>query len=136
MVDYIKFLDKIIEFINKDTLKHTAFKLNTDNKVYKFFIKDYLKLMIYYHILQKDSLRDLSFGIGMSEKLKVVIVSIRLSIFSYHNNKRNHEVFLPILTDLINRSLNIDSVNETLKCFYSLRLTDSITTNMSLNIYQ
>lgn len=136
MVDYIKLFDKIIEFINWDTLKHTAFKLNTDNKVSKFFTKDHLKSMIYHHISQKDSLRDLSFGISMSSKLKETVASVSLSTLSYHNNKRNYEVFLPVLNELINKVLNTGSVNESLKRFGSIKLIDSTTISMSLNLYQ
>ena len=136
MVDYIKLFDKIIEFINWDTLKHTAFKLNTDNKVSKFFTKDHLKSMIYHHISQKDSLRDLSFGISMSSKLKETVASVSLSTLSYHNNKRNYEVFLPVLNELINKVLNTCSVNESLKRFGSIKLIDSTTISMSLNLYQ
>lgn len=136
MVDYIKLFDKIIEFINWDTLKHTAFKLNTDNKVSKFFTKDHLKSMIYHHISQKDSLRDLSFGISMSSKLKETVASVSLSTLSSHNNKRNYEVFLPVLYELINKVLSTGSVNESLKRFGSIKLIDSTTISMSLNLYQ
>ncbi|UYZ34252.1 IS4 family transposase [Clostridium beijerinckii] len=136
MVDYIKLFDKIIEFINWDTLKHTAFKLNTDNKVSKFFTKDHLKSMNYHHISQKDSLRDLSFGISISTKLKETVASVSLSTLSYHNNKRNYEVFLTVLNELINKVLNTGPVNESLKRFGSIKLIDSTTISMSLNLYQ
>lgn len=136
VVDYIKLFDKIIEFINWNTLKHSAFMLKTDNKVSKFFTKDHLKAMIYFHIMQKDSLRDLSFGIGMSTKVKSIVTSVSLSTVSYHNNKRNYEVFLPVLTELINKALNIGSANESLKRFGSVKLIDSTTISMSLNLYQ
>jgi hypothetical protein len=102
-------------------LKHAVFKLNTDNKISKFFTKDHLKSMIYHHISQKDSLRDLSFGICMSSKLKATVASISLSTLSYHNNKRNYEVFLPVLNELINEVLNTGSVNESLKLFSSIK---------------
>jgi hypothetical protein len=135
VVDYIKLFDKIIEFINWDTLKYSVFKLNTDNKVSKFFTKEHLKSMIYYHILQKDYLRDLSSGICMSKKLKTIIVSVSLGTLSHHNNRRNFEVFLPILTELINKAVNIGSVNESLKRFGPVKLIDSTTISMSLNLY-
>ncbi len=79
MVDYIKLFDKIIKFINWNTLKHTAFKLSTDNKVSKILTKDYLKSTIYHHIFQKDNL---SFGISMSSKLKATVARVSLSILS------------------------------------------------------
>ncbi|GEP64325.1 hypothetical protein CBE01nite_20930 [Clostridium beijerinckii] len=47
MVNYIKLFDIIIEFINWDTLKHSEFKLNADNKISQLFTKDHLKSMIY-----------------------------------------------------------------------------------------
>jgi hypothetical protein len=91
--------------------------------------------MIYYHILQKDNLRDLSSGICMSKKLKTIIVSVSLGTLSHHNNRRNFEVFLPILTELINKAVNIGSVNESLKRFGPVKLIDSTTISMSLNLY-
>ncbi|QAA30504.1 DUF4372 domain-containing protein [Clostridium manihotivorum] len=110
MVDYIKLFDKIIELINWNTLKHSVVKLNTDNKVSKFFTTGHLKSMIYYHLCQKDSLRDLSSSIGMSKNLKPIVASVSLSTLSYHNNRRSYEVFLPVLTELINKALNIGSL--------------------------
>lgn len=87
-------------------MKYTAFKLNIYNKIPIFFIKDYLKLAIYHHISQKDSLRDLSFGICISRKL---VAGVSLSTLSYHNNKRNYQVFLPVLNELTNKVLNTGS---------------------------
>jgi len=59
-----------------------------------------------------------------------------LSISSYHSNKRNYEVFLPVLTELINKVLNTGSVNELLKRFGSVKLIDPTTISISLNLYQ
>ncbi|WP_275051655.1 transposase [Clostridium manihotivorum] len=71
----------------------------------------------------------------MSKKLKTIIVSVSLGTLSHHNNKRNFEVFLPILTELINKAVNIGSVNESLKRFGPVKLIDSTTISMSLNLY-
>jgi hypothetical protein len=54
----------------------------------------------------------------------------------YTINRRNHEVFLPVLTELINGFLNLDSANQSLKHFVSIELIDSTTISMSLNFYQ
>lgn len=45
-------------------------------------------------------------------------------------------MLLPVLTELINKVLNTGSLNESLKRFGSIKLIDSTTISMSLNLYQ
>lgn len=136
MVDYIKLFEKFIEFINWDTLQYSAFKLNTDYKVSKFFTKEHLKTMIYYHIAQKDGLTDTNQCIFMSSKLKTIVKSVSLANLSHHNKNRNYEVFLPVMNELISKALNTVSVNETLKRFGPVKLIDSTAISMCLSLYQ
>ncbi|MBC8060693.1 MAG: IS4 family transposase [Clostridiaceae bacterium] len=136
MVDYIKLFDKFIELINWETLQYSSFKLNTDYKISRFFTSDHLKTMIYYHIGQKDGLRDTNDCGSMSLRLKEIVKSVSLSTLSYHNKNRNFEVFLPVMNELINKALNTVSVNETLKQFGPVKLIDSTTISMCLAFYE
>lgn len=136
MVDYIKLFEKFIEFINWDTLQYSAFKLNTDFKISKFFTKEHLKTMLYHHIAQKDGLTDTNDCISMSPKLKTIVKSVSLGNLSHHNKNRNYEVFLPVMDELISKALNTVSVNETLKKFGPVKLIDSTTISMCLSLYQ
>lgn len=135
MVDYIRLFDKFIEQINWRTLQYSAFKLKTDYKVSKFFTKDHLKTMIYYHLEQKASLRDANKSIYLSPRLKDIVLSVSLSTLTHHNKKRNYEVFLPVLSELINKILNTGSTNDILKKFGPVKLIDSTTISMALKFY-
>lgn len=136
MVDYIKLFEKFIELINWKTLQYSSFKLNTDHKISKFFTSDHLKTMIYYHIGQKDGLRDTNDCSCMSLRLKEIVKRVSLSTLSHHNKNRNFEVFLPVMNELINKALNTVSVNETLKKFGPIKLIDSTTISMCLTFYE
>jgi hypothetical protein len=136
VVDYIKLFEKFIDLINWEALQFSSFKLNTDYKVSKFFTSDHLKTMIYYHVSQKDGLRDTKDCGCMSLRLKEIVKSVSLSTLSHHNNKRNFEVFLPVMSELIGKALNTVSVNETLKKFGPIKLIDSTTISMCLTFYE
>lgn len=136
MVNYIKLFDKFIELINWDTLQYSAYKLNTDYKVSKFFTKEHLKTMLYYHLEQKSGLNDIYDCVSMSPRLKALVQSVSLGTLSHHNKRRNYEVFLPVMNELISKALNTVSVNETLKKFGPVKLIDSTTISMCLSLYQ
>lgn len=134
--DYIKLFDKFIELINWDTLQYSAFKLNTDYKVSKFFTKEHLKTMLYYHLEQKAGINDIYGCVSMSTRLKTIVKNVSLGTLSHHNRNRNYEVFLPVMNELISKALNTVSVDETLKKFGPVKLIDSTTISMSLSLYQ
>ncbi len=135
MVDYIRLFDKFIELIDWKTLQYSAFKLNTDYKVSKFFTHEHLKTMIYYHLQQKDSLREIRDCTSLSPRLKEIVKSVSLSTLSHHNKNRNFEVFLPVLNELIARALNTGSMHEIFKKFGPVKLIDSTTISMCLTFY-
>jgi hypothetical protein len=135
VIDYIRLFDKFIEQINWNTLQYSAFKLNTDYKISKFFTSDHLKTMLFYHLEQKDSLRDTNKCVCLSPRLKKLLKDVSLSTLAYHNKKRNYEVFLPVLSELIAKTLNTGSTNDILKRFGSVKLIDSTTISMALTFY-
>ena len=135
MIDYSRLFDRFIEQINWNTLQYSAFKLNTDYKISKFFTSDHLKTMIYHHLEQKDSLRDTNKCVYLSPRLKEVVKNVSLSTLAYHNKRRNYEVFLPVLNELIAKTLNTGSTNDILKKFGSVKLIDSTTISMALTFY-
>jgi hypothetical protein len=136
VIDYIKLFDKFIELIDWRTLQHSTLELNTDYKVSKFFTSEHLKTMIYYHLQQKDSLRDVYDSITTSSKDQEILTSVSLSTLSYHNNNRDYEVFLPVLSELIKKALNTSSMNEALKKIGPVKLIDSTTISMCLTFYE
>lgn len=136
MVDYIRLFDKFIELIDWKILKYSAFKLNTDYKVSKFFTHEHLKTMLYYHLDQKDSLREIRDCTSLSSRLKEIIKSVSLGTLSHHNKNRSFEVFLPVLNELISRAINTGPMNEILKKFGPVKLIDSTTISMCLTFYK
>lgn len=135
MVNHIKLFEKFIGVINWNILKHSAFKLNTDYKVSKFFTHDHLKTMIYFHLNQNNSLRDINDCTTLSSRLKEIVKRVSLGTLSHHNKKRNYEVFLPVLNDLITKALNTGSMNDIFKKFGPVKLIDSTTISMCLTLY-
>lgn len=136
MGDYIKLFEKFIELIDWETLQYSTFKLNTDYKVWKFFTKDHLKSMIYFHLAELKGLRELYDYSFLSTRLKAVIKGVSLGNLSHHNNKRDFEVFLPVMNELISRALVSLPVNETMKKFGVIKLIDSTTISMCFNFYK
>lgn len=133
--NYIRLFDKFIDLIDWEILKYSAFKLNTDYKVSKFFTHEHLKTMLYYHLDQKDSLREIRDCTSLSPRLKEIVKSVSLGTLSHHNKNRDFEVFLPVLNELISRALNTGSMNEIIKKFGPVKLIDSTTISMCLTFY-
>lgn len=136
MGDYITLFHKFIDFINWKTLQYSTFKLNTDYKVSKFFTKNHLESMIYFHIAEHKGLRDLNDSVSLSPRLKLLVKSVSLGTLSRHNNNRNYEVFVPVMLELISKAFNSIPANEALKKFGPIKLIDSTTISMCLTFYQ
>jgi len=136
MDDYITLFHKFIDFINWETLQYSTFKLNTDFKVSKFFTKDHLESMIYFHIAEHKGLRDLKDSVSLSPRLKHLVKSVSLGTLSNHNNKRNYEVFMPVMIELISKAFNSIPMKESFKKFGPIKLIDFTTISMCLTFYK
>jgi len=133
MDNYITLFEKFIGVINWKLLQKNAVKLNTDYKVRSFFTQDHLATMIYFHLCEHDGLRDLSQS--MLDNPSVVLPKVSLGTLSNHNNTRDYRVFLPIMNDLIKRSLTTLTKEERLSKFGSVKMIDSTTISMCLRFF-
>jgi len=135
MSDYNTIFYKFLDFIDWNILQYSAFKLNTDYKISKFFTKDHLETMIYYHIKDYAGLRDLMESNSLSPRLEQLVKSVSLGTLSKHNNKRNFNVFIPVLNALIQKALCSIEVSEAMKKFGPIKLIDSTTISMCITYF-
>lgn len=56
MDNYIKVFDKFIDLINWETLEVSAYKLNVNYSI----ASNHLKALIYFHLAELNSLRDIN----------------------------------------------------------------------------
>jgi Transposase DDE domain/Domain of unknown function (DUF4372) len=135
MSDYNTIFHKFLDFIDWKVLQYSSFKLNTDYKVSKFFTKDHLETMIFYHIKEFSGLRDLRDSVSLSPRLDRLVKSVSLGTLSNHNNKRNFNVFMPVLNALIQKALSSIKVSEAMKKFGPVKLIDSTTISMCMKYF-
>jgi len=136
MSDYNTIFNKFLDIIDWNTLQHSAFKLNTDYKVSKFFTKDHLETMIYYHIKEYSGLTDLKDSVFLSPNLDRLVKSVSLGTLSKHNNKRDFNVFMPVLTSLILKALSSLKISEAMRKFGPIKLIDSTTISMCMKYFK
>lgn len=135
MSDYNTIFNKFLDFIDWNVLQYSTFKLNTDYKVSKFFTKDHLETMIYFHLKDYVGLRDLQESNSLSIKLDQLVKSVSLGTLSNHNNKRDFNVFIPVLNNLIQKALCSIKVSEAMKKFGPVKLIDSTTISMCMTYF-
>lgn len=92
--------------------------------------------MIFFHLCEHDSLRDLKQS--MTDQMSEILPDISLatlSTLSNHNNNRDYRVFLPIMQDLIDTCVSTLTKDECLKKFGSVKMIDSTTISMCLRFF-
>lgn len=90
--------------------------------------------MIYFHVCEHDSLRDLNQSI--QDKLCYILPCVSNSTFSYHNNNRDYKVFIPVMEKLIKTSLQTLTKDERLVKFGTTKMIDSTTVSMCLTFFE
>lgn len=135
MANYTKVFNKFLDLINWKVLQKSTVKLNTDYKRIKFFTRDHLNSMIYFHLTESKGLRNLADYLNLNEDLDV-LKRISLATLSTANSTRDFNVFLPVLNDLICNALSNIKRNELSKKFGSVKLVDSSTVSMCLTYYK
>ena len=129
--NYTLLFQKLLDLIDWDILKKFAYKLNIDYLI----IENHLKSLIYFHISELDSLRDISDFMKSPSDLKNLIKGVSLGSLSNYNNKIDYEVLLPVMNDIILKALISIPVNERIKKFGSVKLIDSTTVSMGMTYF-
>ena len=133
MNNYITLFEKFIGLIDWKLLQACAIKQNTDFKTRSFFTHEHLASMIYFHVCEHDSLRDLNQSI--QDNLKDILPAVSTATLSHHNNSRDFRVFVPIMNDLIKIALQTLTKDERLAKFGTTKMIDSTTVSMCLTFF-
>ena len=129
--NYTLVFQKIIDLIDWGKLKIFAYKLDINY----ITIENHLKSLVYFHIAELDSLRDINDFMKSPSELNQLIRGVSLGSLSNYNNKINYEVLLPIMNDIILKALISIPVNERIKKFGSVKLIDSTTVSMAMTYF-
>lgn len=129
--NYTLVFQKLIDLIDWNILKIFAYKLDIDYLT----IENHLKSLIYFHIAELDSLRDINDFMKSPSDLKQLIKGVSLGSLSNYNNKINHEILLPIMNDVILKALISIPVSQRIKKFGSVKLIDSTTVSMGMTYF-
>lgn len=129
--NYTLVFQKLIDLIDWNILKIFAYKLNIDY----LLIENHLKSLIYFHIAELDSLRDINDFMKSPSELKQLIKGVSLGSLSNYNNKINYEVLLPTMNDIILKALISIPVSQRIRKFGSVKLIDSTTIGMGITYF-
>ncbi len=133
--NYIKIFDKFVDIIDWSILQKSTVMLNTNYKTSKLFTKDHLKLMIYYHLAELVSLRDLSDSSSYNSGLKESLKDVSLGTLSHQNNNRNFGVFVPVMNAVIKLGLDTLSDDKRIQKYGCVEIIDSTTMSMILTYF-
>ncbi len=129
--NYTLVFQKLIDLIDWNVLKIFAYKLDIDYLT----IENHLKSLIYFHIAELDSLRDINDFMKSPSELKQLIKGVSLGSLSNYNKNINYEVLLPIMNDIILKALISIPVSQRIKKFGSVKLIDSTTVSMGMTYF-
>jgi hypothetical protein len=129
--NYTLVFQKLIDLIDWNILKKFAYRLDIDYLT----IENHLKSLIYFHIAELDSLRDINDFMKSPSELKQLIKGVSLGSLSNYNNKINYEVLLPVMSDIIIKALISIPVSQRIKKFGSVKLIDSTTISMGMTYF-
>lgn len=132
MDNYIKIFDKFVDIINWDTLKISTYKLNVDYSI----AANHLKTLMYFHLAELNSLRDISDFMESNSNLKETIKGVSLGSLSNYNNNIDFNVLIPTMQDLINRAMINLTIPERIKRLGNIKLIDSSTISMALTYFK
>lgn len=132
MGNYITIFEKLLDIINWDILKKSAYKLDIDYNI----VLNHLKTLLYFHLAKLDSLRDIDDFMQSDSKLKESIKSVSLGTLSNYNNYIDYNVYVPVLDALISTALEQLPVSEKMKKFGNVKLIDSSTISMAKTYFE
>lgn len=132
MGNYTTIFEKLLDIIDWNTLKISAYKLDIDYST----VFNHLKTLLYFHLAKLDSLRDISDFMQSDSELKELIKSVSLGTLSNYNNYIDYNVYMPILNELISKALKQLPVNEKFKKFGTIELIDSSTISMAKTYFK
>lgn len=132
MGNYIKIFDQFIDLINWKTLKISTYKLNIDYSI----AANHLKTLIYFHLAEPNSLRDISDFMQSNSDLKETIKGVSLGSLSNYNNQINFNAFIPVMQNIINQALTNISVSQRVKKLGNVKLIDSSTISMAMTYFK
>src|SRR3712207_6447973 len=121
MNNYITIFEKLLDLINWNTLKKSAYKLDINYNI----ASNHLKTHLYFHLAKLDSLRDIGDFMQSDFKLKELIKSVSLGMLSNYNNHIDYNVYIPILNELISNTLEQLPISEKIKKFGTIKLIRS-----------
>jgi hypothetical protein len=101
MSNYTTIFEKLLDIIDWNTLKISAYKLDVDYNI----VLNHLKTLLYFHLAKLDSLRDIDDFMKSDSKLKETIKSVSLGTLSNYNNLIDHNVYIPVLNTLISNAM-------------------------------
>lgn len=111
MDNYITIFEKLLDIINWDTLKISAYKLDIDFNT----AVNHLKTFLYSHLAKLGSLRDIDDFMQSDSKLKESIKGVSLGTLSNHNNYIDYNVYVSILNELVSNALEKLPASDKLK---------------------
>ncbi|SHK61517.1 hypothetical protein [Paramaledivibacter caminithermalis] len=109
--NYITIFEKLLDIIDWDILKKSTFLLNTNYLI----AQNHLKTLIYFHLAELKSLRDINDFMQSDSDLKQVIKGVNLGSLSNYNNNINFEVFIPLMNQIIADAISILPPDDTIK---------------------
>lgn len=124
---YSKVFDKCIRCIDWQLLVHSAYKLNVDYRTHELFTKQHLANIMFYNLTGKESLNHLHDGLKSKKSLHHILKPVSLATLSNNNKNRDYRVFIPILNDLVSKTLNTIPINLRLKKFGKIKAIDATT---------
>ncbi|SHK31275.1 IS4 family transposase, partial [Paramaledivibacter caminithermalis] len=101
-----------------------------------YIAQNHLKALIYFHLAQLDSLRDIHDFMESDSDLNELINPVSLGSLSNYNNNINFEVYIPLLNQIIATAMNQLSIDHKIKEFGSVKIIDSSTVSMALSYFK
>lgn len=132
MTNYIKIFDEFIDIIDWNTLKISTYKLNINYSI----AQNHLKTLIYFHLAELNSLRDINDFMQSNSDLKETIKGVSLGSLSNYNNQVNFNAFIPVMQNMINQALKNITVSQRMKEFGNVKLIDSSTISMAMTYFK
>lgn len=112
MADCTTVFNTLKSFLPVHILEKAVDETSADHGTKKFTVLRQLDTMIYAHLLQKDSLRDITVGIASSKKLQEHVGTISASQLSRRNSQRDPKIFKIIFETVFKELTRHDGIRE------------------------
>ncbi|WP_049765310.1 DUF4372 domain-containing protein [Alkaliphilus metalliredigens] len=130
--NYITIFEKLLDIIDWKKLKESTYLLDTDY----YIAQNHLKALIYFHVAQLGSLRDIHDFMGSDSDLKELINGVSIGSLSNYNNNISFEVYIPLMNQIIATAMNTLPINNKVEKFKPVKLIDSSTVSMALSYFK